>query len=115
MIRGLLVGIVAAPIVGATLAYSLAEWDFEPKNNYAFETPAMVLKCIDFPVPDQSEWTIPSWKFEQAVRLNFLDFKGTLNMPGSYYLTPCDLNFSAKSDVKHITFGADGSVTVERY
>ena len=45
------------------------------RPQYAFEIPAMVLQCIDFPVPNQNDWTVPSFKFEQAVRFNFLDFK----------------------------------------
>lgn len=81
---------------------------------YAFEIPAMVLQCIDFPVPDQSDWTVPSFKFEQAVRFNFLDFKGTIRMPGSYQLSACDLNFPTKAPIRHVTFGSGGAVTIER-
>lgn len=85
---------------------------------YAFELPRMFFQCIEFPIPESGS-TIPSWKFEQAVHMNFIDFKGTMYMPGNYnFGDGCGYQASAtlaRGTAKSITFGKNGGVTIEEY
>jgi hypothetical protein len=91
------------------------DWPVDEGSPYAFRMPVMFFQALDFPTPADGE-TIYGWKFEQCVRMNFTEFKGTVHMPGSYeFSSNCSPIYVSNSPtVGTLTFGPGDKVRFDQ-
>jgi hypothetical protein len=91
-------------------------WPATEEDPYAFRMPVMFFQTLDFPTPADGD-TIYGWKFEQCVRMNFTEFKGTVHFPGSYEFGTAGCSpfvVAGSPTVGALTFGPDDKVRFDQ-